>query len=292
MRRVHRRLGLVVTVASALVASSAAYAIPALASTATGISSGTAAHAQPTAGHPDFSGIVALNGCSGSIVRWQSSEPGDLAMMLTNGHCTKFYGAHEVQVNKPLVRDVTLLNADGSDDAHVSTTTLLYGTMSRTDVSLYQLSLTYAQLVKQYAVPALTISDQRAGATDKVVIISGYWKRAYRCHLNGFVYQLDEYRWTWDHSLRYNDNGCHTIGGTSGSPVLDPTTREVVGINNTGNEDGERCTLNNPCEVDRHGHVSVHLNRNYGQQTWWFTTCLAADRSLDLSKPGCLLPQP
>ena len=241
-------------------------------------------------GHPDFNGIVALNNCSGSIVRWQASKPGDKALMLTNGHCTKFYGADEVDVDVPLERTVTLLNSDGTDRADVATTTLLYGTMDSTDVSLYELSLSYAQLRSRYDVNALTVLDKEAAKHARVVIVSGYWKRAYRCHLNGFVHQVREYVWTWDHSLRYNENGCHTIHGTSGSPILDSDTRAVIGINNTGNDDGEKCTLNNPCEVDRRGHISVYQGRDYGEQTWWFTTCLGADRRLHLDKVGCRLP--
>lgn len=292
MSQLPRRLGVALAATAAVVASAPLAALPAAASTADQPTATATARASAPKGSPDFSGIIALDNCSGSIVRWQSSRPTDKALMLTNGHCTKFYGAHEVDVDQPLVRTVTLLNADGSDEASVSTTTLLYGTMDRTDVSLYELSTTYAKLKSEYDVPALTISAQRAAAHERVVVISGYWKKAYRCHLNGFAFELKEYVWSWDHSLRYNENGCHTIHGTSGSPVLDPKTRDVIGINNTGNDDGEECTLNNPCEVDKKGHISVFPGRHYGEQTWWFTTCLGADRKLHLDKAGCLLPSP
>jgi hypothetical protein len=94
--------------------------------------------------------------------------------------------------------------------------------------------------------------------------------------------------WTWNKSIRYQDGGCQVIGGTSGSPILDKK-RVQIGINNTINEDGERCTLNNPCEENRKGKISVHLHRGYGQQTWWFYTCLSGT-TLDLDKKGCKLP--
>lgn len=67
---------------------------------------------------------------------------------------------------------------------------------------------------------------------------------------------------------------------------------EVIGVNNTGNEDGERCTLNNPCEVDANGNITVDQGAAYGQQTWWFYTCLTATRTLDLNKAGCQLAKP
>jgi hypothetical protein len=31
---------------------------------------------------------------------------------------------------------------------------------------------------------------------------------------------------------------------------------------------------------------------NYGQQTWWLTTCIGADRRFDLATPGCKLAGP
>lgn len=303
MRQLLRRSGVAVTLVGALLAATAAIAVPADASdaervappaptTAPAAAAAAAAAAPTLEGDPDFSGIVRLSNCSGSIVRWASSKASDPAMMLTNGHCRKTYAVGEVEVDVPLVRTVTLLNPDGTDLANVSTTTLLYGTMTKTDVALYQLELTYGQLRSRYDVPALTISSMRAAVHQRVVVISGYWRKAYRCHLNGFVYRLEEGGYTWNNSLRYREGGCNVIHGTSGSPVLDTETRAVVGIHNTTNDDGEQCTLDNPCEVDRHGHVTVRQGRHYGEQTWWFTTCLSPNRQLDLDRSGCLLVGP
>lgn len=251
-----------------------------------------AAQAAATPAATDFSGIVALSDCSGAIVRWTSSAATDPALMLTNGHCYKFFGPREVIVNLPSVRSVTLLKADGSTAGTVQTTTLLYGTMWQTDVSLYQLSLTYRQLKRQYGVPAITISDHHA--VDKhqpISIISGYWKTEYDCDLNAFAYRLHENGWTWRKSLRYEDGGCQIIGGTSGSPVLDANRMEI-GINNTIDEaDGDPCSLDNPCEQNHKGQIHSYPNRGYGQEVWLFYTCLN-DNKIDLDKVGCKLPQP
>lgn len=241
---------------------------------------------------PDFSGTVALSNCSGSIVRWQTSQASDPALMLTNGHCYTFMGAREVVVNKSATRSVDLLNSDGSTAGTISTTTLLYATMFRTDVALYQLPLSYQQVQSTYGVPAFTLGDAKPSPTTQPIqVLSGYWKLAYDCNLNGFAYRLHEGDWDWRKSLRYSDGGCQVIGGTSGSPVLD-ANRTQIGINNTINEDGGRCTLNNPCEEDRRGNVTVHLHRGYGQETWIFSTCLTNNNTIDLNKAGCRLPQP
>lgn len=256
----------------------------------------------PTIGGPDsappatsaatnFSGSVALSNCSGSIVRWKTSQASDKALMLTNGHCYDLLGAHDVIVDKPSVRSVTLLNSNGSDAGTVNTTRVLYSTMWTTDVSLYELGLTYKQLQDQYAVPAFTLADTKPSPKDQsIAVISGYWKTEYDCNLNGFAYKLHEDRWTWNRSLRYSDGGCQVIGGTSGSPVLNDD-RVQIGINNTINESGERCTFDNPCEENRKGKISVHIHRGYGQQTYVFYTCLSGGQ-LNLDKAGCKLPKP
>jgi Trypsin-like peptidase domain len=292
MRPTLRRGGVAITLASAFIAISSALAVPADASDAAETTTATARPAVPK-GNPDFTGIVRLSNCSGSVVRWEGSKPGDKAMMLTNGHCRKTYTADEVEVNIPLVRTVTLLNPDGTDLANVSTTKLIYGTMSKTDVALYQLDLTFADLKSTYDVTPLTIQSKRATPHERVVVISGFWRKAYRCHLNGFVYRIREDIYTWSNSLRYREGGCNVIHGTSGSPVLKAGTRIVVGIHNTTNDNGQKCTLNNPCEVDRQGNITVRQGRHYGEETWWFTTCLSDDgRKLDIDRAGCLLRGP
>lgn len=241
---------------------------------------------------PNFSGAVALSNCSGSIVRWQTSQASDPALMLTNGHCYNFMGAREVVVNKPSTRSVDLLNSDGSVAGTISTITLRYATMFRTDVALYRLALSYQQVQSMYGVPAFTLGDAKPSPKSQAIqVLSGYHRIAYDCDLNGFAYRLHEDVWDWHKSLRYSDGGCQVIGGTSGSPVLD-ADRTQIGINNTINEDGDRCTFNNPCEEDRRGNITVHYHRGYGQQTWIFYTCLTNNNKIDLNKQGCRLPAP
>jgi hypothetical protein len=122
-------------------------------------------------------------------------------------------------------------------------------------------------------------------------IPSSYWKRIWSCSINGFVSTLKESDWTWHDSVRYS-TGCDTIAGTSGSPIVDTASGQLVGINNTGNEDGESCTLDNPCEVAADGTVTVIEGQSYGQETYWFDTCLTSTRTIDLSISGCRLTKP
>ncbi|WP_112469222.1 S1 family peptidase [Streptomyces triticisoli] len=268
--------------------------------------SGSTASAQSTAGTApvqkaaapalaavDFAGTVALSNCSGSVVRLPSSVDSDPALVLSNGHCleTGFPSPGQVIVNKSSSRTFGLLNSAGTRVATLQANRVVYSTMTDTDVALYQLTSTYAQIKSSYGINALTLNDTRPAAGTSIKVVSGYWKRIYSCNIDGFVYRLKEGGWTWKDSIRYTA-ACDTIGGTSGSPVIDNATGRVVAVNNTGNEDGARCTVNNPCEVDASGNVTVRKGINYAQQTYQIPACFAAGNRLDLNRSGCTLPKP
>jgi V8-like Glu-specific endopeptidase len=242
----------------------------------------------------DFSGIVALSNCSGSIVTTPGADSADPALVLSNGHCLEdgFLNPGEVVVDQPSARSFTLISADGESElGTVTATKIVYATMTETDVSLYQLNRSYEQISESHGVDPLTLSGDRASAGTEIDILSGYWQRAYSCSIDGFVHELHESDWAWLDSIRYTPE-CRTIGGTSGSPIIDRTTGEVVGVNNTGNNSGERCTVNNPCEVDENGEVTVRQGINYGQQTHDIDDCLTKGSEIDLELPACALPDP
>ncbi|KAK1181799.1 serine protease [Streptomyces sp. NBS 14/10] len=241
----------------------------------------------------DFAGTVALSNCSGSVVRMPNSADSDPAFVMSNGHCLEsgMPAAGQVIVDKASTRSFTLLNSSGSGVATLRATKIAYATMTDTDVSLYQLSSTYAQIQQSYGIKALQLADSHPVQGTGINVVSGYWKKIYSCNIDGFVYRLKEDEWTWKDSVRYT-SACNTIGGTSGSPVVDSASGKVVAINNTGNEDGGRCTLNNPCEVDANGTVTVRKGINYAQETYGITKCVAAGNKINLSLAGCELPKP
>ncbi|MCX4775755.1 trypsin-like peptidase domain-containing protein [Streptomyces sp. NBC_01264] len=241
----------------------------------------------------NFAGTVALSNCSGSVVRVPSSQPSDPALVLSNGHCLEsgMPAAGQVVKDKASSRTFSLLNAAGSKVATLRASKISYATMTDTDISIYQLTKTYAQISSQYGINALTLNDAHPVQGTSIKVVSGYWKRTYSCNVDGFAYRLKEGEWTWKDSLRYTP-ACNTIGGTSGSPVIDTTTGKVVAVNNTGNEDGESCTVNNPCEVDANGAVTVRQGINYAQQTYIVVPCVGPGNAIDLNRPGCTLPKP
>lgn len=244
-------------------------------------------------GAVSFAGTVALSNCSGSVVRMPNSAPTDPALVLSNGHCLEsgMPGPGQVVTNQPSSRTFSLLGAAGGKLATLRATKVVYGAMTDTDVSIYQLSTTYAAIKSKYGISALTIADTHPVRGAGIRVVSGYWKKIYSCSVDGFAYRLKEADWTFKDSVRYT-SGCNVIGGTSGSPVVDASTGLLVAVNNTINESGETCTLDNPCEVDQSGNVTVHQGIGYAQETYGIPACFGPGNRLDLTRPGCALPRP
>jgi hypothetical protein len=241
----------------------------------------------------DFAGTLNLGGCSGSLVRMPTSTDDDKAFLLTNGHC--YEGAwpvpDEVLVNQPSHRVANLLDASGKRVALLQASKALYVSMTGTDVSLYQLDKSYRDLDRAYHVRPLTISAKRPTPGTAMKVVSGGLGKIFSCDVDQLVYRVLESGYMTKDVLRYT-SACQTGPGSSGSPVVDAGTGEVIGINNTSNRDGGQCLMNNPCEMDRDGAISVHKGIAYGTETYWLTTCVAKGNRLDLSRPGCLLPKP
>jgi hypothetical protein len=278
--------------------AAAVFAAGALAVTGASASAAEAAPVPPEAprnhgADVDFTGIVALSNCSGSLVRGPRSRDTDAALVMTNGHCLEsgMPKAGEVVVDRSSSRTFTLLDPAGEKNlGSLRATRVEYATMTDTDVTVYRLNTTYAAIQRRYGIPALRLSTARPADGTPIRVVSGYWRTIYGCGIDATVHRLREADWTWKDSIRYTPE-CQTIHGTSGSPIIDVRTRHVVGINNTGNDDGERCTLNNPCEVDRAGTITVRHGTHYGQQTYLLARCLGAGNDVVLGA-GCALPRP
>jgi Trypsin-like peptidase domain len=270
---------------------------------AAGASPPVRAAASPTrAATADFRGAVEIFECSGALVRWANSRPDDPAMMLTNGHCRRVLDkgsasasfTRQVIVNRRDDRQVTLLARDGTDAGVVRTKRLLYSTSFKTDVGLYTLRRSFASIRRRFDVRALVMADAGPRPRQHVQVPSGFARTIYSCDLNGTAYRLFNDDFEWHHSIRFaRSTTCRTIHGTSGSPLLDPTTRQVVGVNNAINFDAGRTGCHIAlCELTKDGRRSLHKHRRYAQQTWWLTTCEGTGRGIDLDQSGCRLPKP
>ncbi|WP_406440028.1 serine protease [Streptomyces sp. NBC_00631] len=270
-------------------------ALASLAITGMGVAPAVAAPqtAKAAAVTVNFAGTVSLSNCSGSVIRFPNSADSDPALVLTNGHCleTGFPEPGEVITGQSSSRTFGLLNSSGTRVATLRANQVVYSTMTDTDITIYRTTTTYAAIKSSYGISPLTVSAAHPVAGSAIKVVSGYWKTIYSCNIDGFVYRLKEGDWTWKDSVRYT-SACNTIGGTSGSPVIDTSTGQVVAVNNTGNEDGEQCTVDNPCEVDENGNVTVRQGINYAEETYIIPACFTTGNVLNLSASGCTLPKP
>jgi V8-like Glu-specific endopeptidase len=238
----------------------------------------------------DFEGIVALSNCSGSLVRFDDSQDTDKALVLSNGHCTGMIDPGRVVVNQTNSRTFDVLGAQSNKVGTVRAEKILYATMTKTDMSLYQVRETYLDIRSRYKVEALTLSRTSPEVGYDIEVLSGYWKRGYSCAVAAVANTLKEGKWTFQDAIRFTST-CNTIGGTSGAPVLATGTRTVVAVNNTGNTSGRKCEVNNPCEVNADGSIVYQKGYNYAQQTYWLYSCRNEQGQFDLTIEGCALPR-
>jgi hypothetical protein len=266
----------------------------ALAATGVMVAPVAASAAPALAVSPSYNATVRLSNCSASLVRYPTSVDTDRAMMLTNGHCYEggFLSAGQVLVDQPSTRSGTLLNSAGTAVATVRAERIIYATMTGTDVLLYRLNQSIATIRTNTGISPMTISATHPANGASFFIPSAFLNRIWNCTINGFVATLREDQWTWHDSVRYSMPNCTVAHGSSGSPLVEVASGNVIGINNTNNDNGQMCTLNNPCEVQSDGTTTATLNQSYGQETYWFNTCLTAARTIDLNLAGCLLTRP
>ncbi len=252
----------------------------------------------------DFEGIVGLSNCSAALIKFIGDENIDRkALVLTNGHCigmgsfryqfSRFPAPGEVFVDVDKRRKISLFSNSSTPVGSTFTTKLLYATMTDTDMGIYEAEMTYREIKEKYDIDPLILSDAKPEAGDPIEVLSGYWKRGYDCRMDAEIPKLKEGDWIWLNAIKYTQPGCETIGGTSGSPIINANDRTVVGVNNTGNnDDNKACSIMNPCEIDDDGNITDDDHMSYGQQTAYIYTCLDAKFNIDLDIDGCLLPKP
>ncbi len=162
-----------------------------------------------------------------------------------------------------------------------------YATMSGTDASLLELVQTNGEL-RRAGVRIYPIAREPAkpGRTVTVYSAIAHLRSTVRCTIEAIVPKLREDAWEFDGSYRLG--GCALKPGMSGSPMISDEG-EIVGVVNSGNESGERCTTHNPCEIDELGNVTAIKGAEYGQQVSQILTCLDARGRLDVNVASCRL---
>jgi V8-like Glu-specific endopeptidase len=221
---------------------------------------------------PNLEGAASIGSCSASVVKTDRTRLSDPALLLTNGHCVPERPApgqtlRDVAIEIP----VTIGDRQGYLQAKANTTHLVHATMSGTDTALYRLDQTYAQLHAK-GVKIFKLAGRSAKPGEQVDIISSGNGNRFKCTIDAVVPHLREEGYTQDNAYRY-DPECKPSHGGSGSPIVLRDGVTVVGVHSTGNDNGEQCTANNPCEVAADGTVTVRQGARYGQQITHLAAC-------------------
>lgn len=253
-----------------------------------GIVSGT--NVPPEVPRPSLVGEVELSGCMGSVVRMPDATPRDPALLLTNGHCVQGTkpAPGKALTDQPAKFEADIADHDGYPQASANATRLVYATMTGTDVAIYRLDKTYAQLAAAHA-KVFTLSTKPMSANDKADVLTGAYREP--CTVKAIVPHLREGGYQMDDSVRTaNTDNCVLGPGMSGSPMVSPDGNTVVGVHNTSNQGtGAACSADNPCEVSANGTVTSVEQGSYGEQIDMIPGCFDAGSLLDLKKPGCTL---
>jgi hypothetical protein len=255
-----------------------------------GIGSALAASAGFPASPEDLRGMASLV-CSGTLVRLGRSAE-QPALLLTNGHCATNLPieAGDAIVDAAYERGPIALFMGGEEPEAVTPKKIIYATRTGTDLALIELVATY-QALEARGARVYEISDAGAKVGTEVQLVSGFWKEKLLCTVSHIVPELLEDAWTTVNSIALRDP-CPSVGGWSGTPMVDPTSKKIVGILSTSNMTGGLCSLDNPCEVDTNGNRMAFAGRSYGQRTTPLLDCMTPTGHFDLSLERCKLTKP
>jgi len=166
---------------------------------------------------------------------------------------------------------------------------VVWASMANTDVAVLELGATVGELRERGLTPLVLGDRVEEELVVRGVPVSGtpaedQYLREAACRFDG-VYNLIEFVWTFRHFLRHD---CADIrGGSSGSPVMNRRTGEVVGVMSTTVEGESPCYLGTPCVVG--GEQPEVLPGNYSAPVWGWDVCFAADGRFDPEATGCPL---
>jgi hypothetical protein len=242
---------------------------------------------------PNVAGTAGVGSCVGSVIRPPRAGWLDKAVLLTNGHCVEGDrpAPGTALVDQPADFPVPIADRQGYPQTTARANRLVYATMTGTDIALYRLDKTYAQLLLEGAkVFQLTSTPMRTGDQLTMMHSRGRWS----CTAETVVNRLREGGYELNNSVRYATSAhCAPSQGQSGSPLLAADDVTVIGLHNTHNISGEMCTDNNPCEVQPDGTTTAVQGRSYGQQVNQIADCLSIHGTrLDLNRRSCTLTKP
>ena len=234
-----------------------------------------------------YSGLIFAEGCSGSIIRFPGSQDRDKAIVMTNGHCLAELKDNKTLKNRPIDLFLRYLDENGGVGGDLESQKVIYASILPLDLALISLHQNYADL-KNRGIEPFTLKSIPAQVGMEIEVISGLYSEGFSCKIAKLPYQLKEGQNVYQHTFRYGD-GCKLFPGTSGSPVVLAGSREIIGLNFTGNDDDKKCSVNNPCEISQNGQVHYKKGFGYASEIYRLLSCVDSNGRLDLGIESCPL---
>lgn len=239
-----------------------------------------------------YDAMAKIRNCSASVIQFEGQKDSDNVLLLTNGHCVSCnLSTTDAIINQPYSDVVTLYRGNtplivGS----LSIDQIVYATMTNTDLAILRTDLSYQNLQDKLRLAPRKISNQLPEKNDAVSVTSGHLEQHYRCQVDDIINAVREDQWQWHPAVRLKPSeACQIKPGASGAPVMN-NEGKIVALINTGNQEGQSCTLNNPCEIDASGQISVNKGAVYAVDTRMLNACFPNGK-LNLSEE-CPLTKP
>lgn len=214
--------------------------------------------------------------CSGSLIDTRNNEGlAGPAYVLTSGHCTDPHLSNEFIVNQPATGTVIFnFFHDTEQRQKIYTVNRInWSTLRGQDISIIQLNHTLNQLINDGIEPLKLAGHALTPNTDILIVgapLAGFVQRMACTQDHQAAILEGPWRWVDQASNRCLD----VVNGISGSPVLDRSTNEIVGVlgTTTRGSGSHLCSTGAPCEVSE-GKVNKRLDTNYASPTQGLGEC-------------------
>ncbi|MFO1183350.1 MAG: trypsin-like peptidase domain-containing protein [Bauldia sp.] len=241
-----------------------------------------------------------VRSCSAALFRMEGMTLDQKALVLTAGHCINagrfkndlgtFPADGERFIDRPEDAFIQVKSEAGAFKRY-HTRRLVFATMTVSDLAVYELDASYADILaadKDVEVFILGTRPMVAGVAFGVP--SANKQRSFDCVSEAIVPTLLDKPWRWNEVIRFrHQESCLFVGGASGSPVL--YRDRIVAVANDVFDPGTACAFGSPCEVDTDGKTTTAKpGQSYATQTYRLYDCYdAMKKAFDFTRASCTL---
>jgi V8-like Glu-specific endopeptidase len=237
--------------------------------------------------------ITKLGNCTATLLDTQDpSVPLPTpAYVLTAGHCIELTNANIV-TNKPISGFMQFNYFTDTAPQNYVLKKIAWRSIQGVDLTIVELDVSLQTLLKEGIQPLRLATSRPADGTDALIVgaplgFDEITLRMAACTLQQAA-EIVEGRWVWRNTLMTR---CKDIeGGSSGSPLLDRSTNEIIGVIGTGNLTIQAypCERHAPCTPAGGRYIAIPGDV-YGNPTNFLSGCFVQGRLVQDETSFCPL---